>query len=153
MKPTILVVDDELLLGDVLYDYLTRQGYDVFLASSGGKAVEIAVKQRFQVALVDVKMSGMSGLELTEKLKKIAPNSIVLIMTGYPSLNSAIQAIKFGAAEYIVKPFRLDDMNMLIQRHLETLDLEYENIKLKQRIEELEKQSESGDEESAEPQA
>ncbi|MCD4827956.1 MAG: response regulator [Candidatus Cloacimonetes bacterium] len=138
MKADILVVDDELLLRDVLHDYLTRQGYTVALASSGEKAIELARKQKFHLALVDIKMSGVSGLEVTVELKKQDPQLVVVIMTGYPSLNSAITAIKSGASEYIVKPFRLEELNRIIEKNLESLDTEYENLKLKQRIRELE---------------
>ncbi len=138
MNADILVVDDELLLRDVLYDYLTRQGFSVFLAASGEKAVELARKQRFHLALVDIKMPGMSGLEVTIELKKLDPRLLIVIMTGYPSLNSAVSAIKSGAAEYIVKPFRLEELKRIILKNLETLDTEYENLKLKERIRELE---------------
>ena len=138
MKAELLVVDDELLLRDVLYDYLTRQGYNVTLAASGERAVELAARQKFHLALVDIKMTGMTGLEVTVELKKIDQQLIVIIMTGYPSLNSAVTAIKSGAAEYIVKPFRLEELKRIIRKNLETLDTEYENLKLKERIRELE---------------
>ncbi len=140
MNAKILVVDDELLLRDVLFDYLTRQGYEVAMAASGEKALEIARTQRFHLALVDIKMPGMSGLDVTARLKDLYPQIIVIIMTGYPSLNTAISAIKLGATEYIVKPFRLDELNRIIAKNLSSLDTEYENLKLKERIRELEKQ-------------
>lgn len=139
MKTNILVVDDELLLRDVLYDFLSRQGYEVFMASNGTKALEIVRQNDIQLALVDIKMSGMNGLEVTVELKKIAPEVIVIIMTGYPSLNTAVSAIKSGATEYIVKPFRLDELSRIIKKNLESRDTEAENVKLKERIQELEK--------------
>ncbi len=140
MNAKILVVDDELLLRDVLFDYLSRQGYEVLMASNGEKALEIAQNNRFHLALVDIKMPGISGLDVTAKLKELYPQIIVIIMTGYPSLNTAISAIKLGATEYIVKPFRLDELNRIIAKNLSSLDTEYENLKLKERIKELEKQ-------------
>ncbi len=140
MNAKILVVDDELLLRDVLFDYLTRQGYEVSMAPSGEKALEIARNDRFHLALVDIKMPGMSGLDVTARLKELYPQIIVIIMTGYPSLNTAISAIKLGATEYIVKPFRLDELNRIIAKNLSSLDTEYENLKLKERIRELERQ-------------
>ncbi len=140
MNAKLLVVDDELLLRDVLFDYLTRQGYDVLMASNGEKALEIAQNEHIHLALVDIKMPGMSGLDVTAKLKEMNPQIIVVIMTGYPSLNTAISAIKLGATEYIVKPFRLDELNRIIAKNLTSLDTEYENLKLKQRIKELEDQ-------------
>jgi DNA-binding response OmpR family regulator len=140
MKPTLLVIDDELLLRDVLLDYLTRQGYLVLQASNGHKAIEIARQNKIHLALVDIKMEGMSGLDVTVELKKLDPSMIVVIMTGYPSINTAITALKSGAAEYIVKPFRLDELTRIIKKNLETLETEFENMQLKQRIRELEEQ-------------
>lgn len=138
MKANILVVDDELLLRDVLYDYLSRHEFEVYLASNGAKALEIAKETKIHLALVDIRMSGMDGLEVTVELKKIDPSIIIIIMTGYPSLNTAVSAIKSGASEYIVKPFRLDEMLRIVQKNLESLNTEQENQQLKQRIRELE---------------
>jgi DNA-binding response OmpR family regulator len=138
MKPTLLIVDDEMLLRDVLHDYLSRQGYSVIQACNGAKAVEIARQHKVHLALVDIKMEGMSGLEVTVELKRIDPSMIVIIMTGYPSISTAITALKSGASEYIVKPFRLDELTRIIRKNLESLETEFENLQLKQRIRELE---------------
>ncbi len=140
MKPNILVVDDELLLRDVLYDYLIRQDYQVFAASNGEKALDIIKKEDIHLALVDIKMPGMNGLEVTVQIRKVKPKVCVIIMTGYPSLNSAISAIKSGASEYIVKPFRFDELDRIIKKNLESMDTEHENLKLKKKIKELESQ-------------
>ena len=138
MKKKILVVDDELLLRDVMYDYLIRKGYDVYLASDGFKALEIAKKNKFDLALIDIKMPKMSGLELTKKLKEKYPNRNIIIMTGYPSLNTAVTAIKNGANEYIVKPFRLEELNKIIKMNINADELKKENSKLKEKIKDLE---------------
>lgn len=117
MKQKILVVDDELLLRDVLFDYLNRQGFEVYLASDAEKAMEIVQNITPDLALIDVKMPKTSGIELTKMLKEIHPKLSIIIMTGYPSLETAISAIQNGASEYIVKPFRLDELNRTINKH------------------------------------
>jgi DNA-binding NtrC family response regulator len=118
MKEKILVVDDELLLRDVLYDYLNRQGYDVTLAPDAEKALEIIDTMEPDVALIDIKLPKISGIELTQSIKGRYPDLPIIIMTGYPSLDTAINAIQNGASEYIVKPFRLDELNRTIKKHL-----------------------------------
>ena len=114
----ILVIDDELLLRDVLHDYLTRQGYEVSLAGDAEKAIEIAEKVKPELALVEIKLPKTSGIELTQILKKMYPDLCIIIMTGYPSLDTAVNAMQNGAAEYIIKPFRLDELNKTIKKHI-----------------------------------
>ena len=114
----ILVVDDELLLRDVMHDYLSRQSYDVFLAADVEKALELAGQHSFQIALIDIKLPKTSGIELTSELKSKYPELSIIIMTGYPSLDTAVQAMKNGAAEYIIKPFRLDELNKIIKKYI-----------------------------------
>ena len=115
----ILVVDDELLLRDVLYDHLSRQGYDVILAPDAAKAYEMSVENKPQLALIDIKLPKESGIELTIKLKELYPDLIIIIMTGYPSLDTAVNAMKNGASEYIIKPFRLIELNKTIKKYIE----------------------------------
>jgi DNA-binding NtrC family response regulator len=114
----ILVVDDELLLRDILYDSLSSFGYEVLSASDGDKAIEILENHDPEVALLDLKLPKTDGIELTKILKSIKPDLIIIIITGYPSFDSAVNATKYGAAEYIIKPFRLDELNKTIQRLL-----------------------------------
>ncbi|MCK9330723.1 MAG: response regulator [Candidatus Cloacimonetes bacterium] len=114
----ILVVDDELLLRDVLHDYLTRQGYEVVLAGDAEKALESAEKHKPNLALIDIKLPKTSGIELTKQLKSSYPDLCIIIMTGYPSLDTAVNAMQNGAEEYIIKPFRLDELNKTIKKHI-----------------------------------
>jgi DNA-binding NtrC family response regulator len=114
----ILVVDDELLLRDILYESLSNYGYEVLSASDADKAIEIVEKYQPVVALVDIKLPKTDGIELTKNLKAIKPDIIIIIITGYPSFDTAVDATKFGAAEYIIKPFRLDELHKTIQKHL-----------------------------------
>jgi len=119
MMKKILVVDDELLLRDVLYEHLTHQGYEVYLAGDAIKAFELAETYHPQLALVDIKLPKESGIELTVKLKEQYPDIFVIIMTGYPSLDTAATAMKNGASEYIIKPFRLLELNKIIKKYIE----------------------------------
>jgi len=114
----ILVVDDELLLRDVMHDYLTRQGYEVILAADAERGLELVAEDRPHIALVDIKLPKSSGIELTKTLKQNYPDIYIIIMTGYPSLDTAVKAMKNGASEYIIKPFRLDELNKIIKKYL-----------------------------------
>ncbi|HPY96982.1 MAG TPA: response regulator [Candidatus Cloacimonadota bacterium] len=118
MKIRILVVDDELLLRDVLYNYLNRQGYDVIVAPDAEKGIEVARDNEPDIALVDIKLPKASGIELTLQLKTLYPDLPIIIMTGYPSLDTAVNAMDNGANEYIVKPFRLDELTKIIHKYL-----------------------------------
>lgn len=118
MKIKILVVDDELLLRDVLFDYLNRQGFEVILSPDAEKAIEICKEITPDIALIDIKLPKISGIELTQILKQSFPDLPIIIMTGYPSLDTAILAMQNGATEYIVKPFRLDELIRTINKHI-----------------------------------
>jgi len=118
MKMKILVVDDELLLRDVLYNFLDRLGYNVDVAPDAEKALEIAKVNKPDIALVDIKLPKASGIELTQQLKNMYKDLPIIIMTGYPSLDTAINAMENGANEYIVKPFRLDELTRTINKYL-----------------------------------
>jgi len=118
MMKKIIVVDDELLLRDVMYDYLSSQGYDVLLAADADKALELVEAEVPHIALIDIKLPKLSGIELTRLIKQNYPDMFIIIMTGYPSLDTAATAMKNGASEYIIKPFRLDELNKIIKKYL-----------------------------------
>ena len=138
MNVRILVVDDELMLRDVLSDYLSRQGYEVLLAEDGNTALELVRKNNFHIALLDIKIPGISGLELTKQIRAINPSISIIIMTGYPSLHTASKAIENGAKEYIVKPFRLEELNRLVLKYLEDNKLKIENELLREKLKKIE---------------
>lgn len=106
-KINILVVDDELLIRDLLYDFLGSRGYAVHLAENGRQAVEMIDRVDFQVALLDLKMPEKSGLEVMEIIAEKKPFVPVILMTAFPSLDSAIESVKLGAYEYLIKPFKI----------------------------------------------
>lgn len=104
---SILVVDDELLIRDLLYDFLSGRGWHVQVADSAERALQEAGRQHFDVVLADIKLPEMSGLELVSQVKEIHPAQPVVLMTGYPSVESAVQALRLKADDYITKPFNI----------------------------------------------
>jgi len=134
----ILVVDDELFVRELLLEFLSAQGYEVSLADSGEKAVELMQTQPADLVLVDLKMPGINGIEALRQIKKIAPDVRAIIMTGYPTIESSIEALRHGAYDYVIKPFKLDDLKSSIERALREHTLKVETSQLKDRIEQLE---------------
>ena len=134
MKRRILVVDDETDICKALAFLLGREGYAVTTANSGEQAVEKLEEEHFDVVLTDLKMGKMDGMELLEKVRETAPDTSVVMMTAFASVESAIEAMKKGAADYIVKPFHNEEIKLTIKRLLEQKRLVTENIALKQEI-------------------
>ncbi len=134
----ILVVDDELFVRELLLEFLSTQGYEVTLADSGEKAVELMQTQPADVVLVDLKMPGIDGIKTLTQIKKIAPDALAIIMTGYPTIESSIEALRHGACDYVVKPFKLNDLKSSIEKALREHKLKIEIGRLKDRIAQLE---------------
>lgn len=130
----LLVVDDEQSIREVLVDFLTLEGYHVVAVSNGHDAVERLRKTHFDAVLLDMKMPGMDGLELLERLPSVAPRAFAIMMTGFGTVETAIEAMKRGAFDYILKPFKVQDMIRLVERGLEQCALEDENIQLKEAL-------------------
>ena len=106
----ILVVDDDEIVRESLLEWLREDGYHVEAAEDGFKALEKFKDRSWNIALVDLKMPKMDGLELMEKIKEIRPETQVIIITAYATVNTAVQAIKVGAYDYLVKPFNLAEL-------------------------------------------
>jgi DNA-binding NtrC family response regulator len=102
--PRVLVVDDEKAMRESLNDWLKEDGYDVGLAASGQEASDMAAKNPWDVILLDLKMPGMDGLQTLKRLKEVRPDAEVLMMTAYASIDTAVEAMKDGAFDYLVKP-------------------------------------------------
>jgi len=137
-KPRILVVDDEEPMRASLRDWLKEDGYEVGVAASGMEAVEAVTKDVWEVILLDLKMPGMDGIETLKKLKEITPESEVLMMTAYATVDTAVQAMKQGAFDYLVKPFDPEEIEVLIKKIMDHKDLILENILLRKQLEERE---------------
>ncbi len=134
-EPTkILVVDDDKVIRDVLTDFLTTEGYLVRAVENGLKAVEELRQTPYDMVISDLKMPVMGGLELLEEIRRHDIRVVSVIMTGYGTVESAIQAMKRGAYDYILKPFKFDEIVHIIRRGLERQRLEIENIQLKEAV-------------------
>src|SRR5437763_10418542 len=133
---TILVVDDEEIMLEILETLLTREGYDVRLASSGAEGLEMARALPFDAAIVDIMMPGLDGIATLDELKRIDEDLAVIIITAYASVESAISAMKAGAFDYISKPFKNDEVLVVIRNAIERRRLVHENRALRQNIQE-----------------
>jgi DNA-binding NtrC family response regulator len=112
----ILIVDDELIVRESLGGWLERDGHKVDKVASGEEALEKCEKTRYDIILLDIKMEGMSGLEVLKKVKENDPDVSVVMITAYGSIPSAIEAMKSGAHEYMLKPFDPDELIVLIEK-------------------------------------
>src|SRR5512147_2365878 len=130
----ILVVDDERDICRALEFLLSREGYRVTTAYNGQDAVKKIETEEFDLVISDLKMEGMTGLEVLEKALEINPNLIVIIMTAFASVESAVEAMKKGASDYIVKPFINEDVKMTVRRLLEHKTVVMENLILRQQL-------------------
>jgi DNA-binding NtrC family response regulator len=119
MRPTILVVDDETQISDLLRDFLTQEGYQVLTAANGVEAISLGKENRLDLALLDLKMPGMDGIEVFQKLRKVKKDIGVIILTGYGTLKTAKQAMRLGAYDYLTKPFDLGLVKSVIREALE----------------------------------
>jgi DNA-binding NtrC family response regulator len=119
MKPTILVVDDETQISDLLRDFLTQEGYQVLTAANGIEAISLGKENRPDLALLDLKMPGMDGIEVFQKLREVKKDIGVIILTGYGTLKTAKQAMRLGAYDYLTKPFDLGLVKSVIREALE----------------------------------
>ena len=117
-KPKLLIVDDELLIRDLLYDYFKSRDYDIAVAESGQGALAQLEESRFDTIILDLKMPDMDGLELTAKIRAGDEHVPIIIMTGYPSMETAIEAIRKRADDYFIKPFNLRQMNKAVESAL-----------------------------------
>jgi two-component system response regulator PilR (NtrC family) len=135
-KGTILVVDDEEIMREILETLLTREGYEVKLASSGEEGLDLARALPFDAAVVDIMMPGINGIETLDELRRIDEDLAVIIITAYASIESAISAMKSGAFDYITKPFKNDEVLVVIRNAMERRRLVHENRNLRQNIQE-----------------
>jgi DNA-binding NtrC family response regulator len=117
-RASILVVDDDAAIRKTLSKILEKEGYLVETVESGGKAIEASNERLFNAALIDIRLLDMEGTELLEKLKKTVPKMVKIIVTGYPSLQNAIEAVNKGADGYVLKPFDVGELLAMIEKHL-----------------------------------
>lgn len=133
---SILVVDDEEIIRDLLVEHLTDEGFEATAVSSGEEALEIFRDNHDLLVITDIRMEGMTGIELLEKIKEIDEEAIVIIITSHAALESAVAALKCGAYDYIFKPFEeLDQITGVVNRAMEKIRLLHQNKQLVQNLE------------------
>ncbi|MBN1886074.1 MAG: sigma-54-dependent Fis family transcriptional regulator [Candidatus Krumholzibacteriota bacterium] len=130
----ILIVDDEEKIARLLTDGIAGEGYDVSSCPSGEEAVSRVEKEEFDVVVCDLRLGGIDGLEVLRRVKRISPSTDVLIMTAYASAKTAVEAMKEGAYEYLVKPFDMAEVLLLLRRVEERRRLIAENAALRGRV-------------------
>ena len=118
MNENILVVDDDTELRKVLSSILSEEGYSVKTVENGKQAIEVSEKKRFDLALIDIKLPDMEGTELLQKLKIKQPHIVMIIVTGFPTLENAMEAVNEGADGYILKPFEIQKLLQAVRKHL-----------------------------------
>lgn len=136
----ILIADDNKVLAEVLRDIIESPDRSVEICHDGLEASERIKKENFDLLLLDLVMPKMSGLEVLKSAIQINPNVIVIIITAYASLETAVMAIKEGAYDYIVKPYKLDEMRIVIHRATEMIKLQNKNNELLEELEETYRQ-------------
>ena len=133
-KEKILIVDDEKSIRDFLEIMLKKEGYKVASASSGEEALKLVNQINYDLVISDIRMKGMSGVELLKNIKEINPETVVMMVTAYASVDTAIDAMKAGAYDYIAKPFKIEEVKHIIRNALDRKRLETENILLKKEL-------------------
>ena len=133
----ILVVDDEFSVRDSLHKWFKSDGFRVETAEDALEALKKLESGAWDIVLVDIKMPGMDGMELQRRIRKINDNISTIMITAYATVETAVQAMKEGASDYITKPFDPDELSMLINRVLREKDLLSENIRLRTKIDRL----------------
>ncbi|MBU1339220.1 MAG: sigma-54 dependent transcriptional regulator [Acidobacteria bacterium] len=127
----IHVIDDEPIIHEVLGELLSSEGYKVEISASGTEALKKHETDFFDLVLLDLLMPGMNGIDVLKELKKRHPDIVIIIITAYASVESAITAMKIGAYDYIQKPFKHDELLLTVKRAISHKDLQDENIRLK----------------------
>ena len=133
-KANLLIVDDELIVRDSLSKWFHEEGYNVTVAESAQDALQKMAQQSFDLALVDIKMPGPDGVELQRRMHEINPDLLVIIMTGYASVETAVAALKNGAYDYVSKPFDPEEMAHTVRNALAHKQAERENTQLRETL-------------------
>src|SRR5262249_24639526 len=126
MVPRILVVDDEVSMRELLSITLRQAGYDVTLAEGGEGAVNALKSDAFHLVITDLRMRKLDGLGVLRAAKELSPSTVVVVVTAFASTETAVEAMKLGAYDYITKPFKLDEMRLTIEKALERKRLQDE---------------------------
>ena len=127
----LLVVDDEQSMREFLELFLTQQGYHVTTASDGEEGASKLEQASFDVVITDVKMPKRTGMELLDHIRLNAPDTMVVMMTAFGTVETAVEAMRRGAQDYLIKPFKVDELAIVVRKALETRDMRRENEALR----------------------
>ncbi len=130
----ILVVDDEESIREFFEIMLKREGYEVLTAVNGAQALETLKKTQVDLVISDIQMPEMSGLELLTKARELDPETLMIMITAFGSTETAVEAMKLGAYDYVQKPFKIDEVKIVIRQALEKRSLKLENVQLKREL-------------------
>ncbi|MBW2017946.1 MAG: sigma-54-dependent Fis family transcriptional regulator [Deltaproteobacteria bacterium] len=136
-KMSIMIVDDEMIIRESFIHWFRKYGHRVEAAASGSEALEKLEKTAFDLLFVDIKMPGMDGIELLERIKEEYPDTIVVIITAYGSIDTAVKAMKLGATDYLLKPFKPEQVTLVMQKVAQQRALVSQCRYLRDRIEEM----------------
>jgi len=134
-KAKVLIVDDEQVIRDSFSRVMAKEGYAVEAVPSGRLALERVAEEPFDIVLLDLKMAGLDGMETLRELKKIDPDVVSIMITGYPTIESAVQAVKLGAYDYLTKPCSPEELRIVVRRAAERRNLIFQNEQLRRRLE------------------
>lgn len=132
--PSILIIDDEAIIRETLSDWLEREGYITETVVTGEEGIEKERINKFDIAIVDLKLPGMDGIEIIRKLKEIDPDISVIMITAYATIETAVCAMKEGASDYLTKPFNLEEISLVVKKIAEHQRLIAENILLRKQL-------------------
>ena len=130
----VLIVDDEPSMRDMLRIVLRKDGYDVHVASNGREAVAALEHEVFDLLLTDIRLPDVDGVQVLREAKARNRDIVALMMTAYASTETAVEALRLGAADYFTKPFNMDELRLKVRQHLESRRLRVENILLKRAL-------------------
>jgi DNA-binding NtrC family response regulator len=131
----ILIADDEQIALRNLEHIMKKEGYEVVGTQKGPTALKLLEEQWFDIVLTDLKMEKVDGMQISKKCKDFYPDTEVIMITGYATIQSAIEAMKDGAYDYITKPFKLDEVRKVVREAVEKVRLKKENAQLREQIE------------------
>src|SRR5262247_957611 len=134
-KARVLIVDDEKSMRDLLSITLEKEGYDVETAAGGELAIEMLHRETVDAVITDLRMPKVDGLQVLRAAKESSPDIAVIVITAVASTETAVEAMKLGAYDYITKPFKLDEVNLIVRNALERKRLRDENLYLRRQLE------------------
>jgi two-component system response regulator PilR (NtrC family) len=135
-KPRILIVDDEPSMREMLRIVLRRDGYDVTVAANGAQAIDLLKRERIDLLLSDIRMPDVTGVDVLRAAKEANRDVVAFMMTAFASTDTAVEAMRLGAVDYLTKPFNMDELRLKVRQHLEALRLKQENVLLKRALNE-----------------